>query len=275
MGELMHLLVVGAGEMGRWVADAIAASPGTFDGDVTVTFADADRTVAEDAAAVREAAVYPSDAKPGSTGQFDAVCLAVPIPAVEPAIAEWAPAVDGALFDVAGTMALPLSAMRSVAAAADSDVREYGSFHPLFAPPRTPGSVAFVPGDDGPLLSGVREAIRAGGNEVFETTAGEHDEAMETVQASAHAAILAYGLVAADADVREEFHTPVSRRLEELVNTVTEGSPDVYADIQCAFEGAESVAEAARRIADARGDREAFRTLYREAGTDRRRERHE
>ncbi|AUX10476.1 prephenate dehydrogenase [Halalkaliarchaeum desulfuricum] len=275
MGELMRLLVVGAGEMGRWVADAIAASPDAFDGDVSVTFADADREVAEDAAATRDAAVYPSDAEPGSEGPFDAVCLAVPIPAVEPAIAEWAPAADGALFDVAGTMGLPLSAMRSAAAEADGTVREYGSFHPLFAPPRTPGTVAFVPGEDGPLLSGVREAIRAGGNEVFETTAAEHDAAMETVQASAHAAILAYGLVAADADVREEFHTPVSERLEGLVETVTEGSPDVYADIQLAFDGAESVAAAASRIADARGDREAFRTLYREAGTARRRERHE
>ena len=275
MGELMRLLVVGAGEMGRWIADAVAASPDVFDGDVSVTFVDADRDVAEDAVVGREAAVYSTDAEPGSKGQFDAVCLAVPIPAVEPAIAEWAPAVDGARFDVAGTMEQPLAAMRSAAADPENSVREYGSFHPLFAPPRTPGSVAFAPGVDGPLLSAVRKAIRAGGNEVFETTAAEHDAAMETVQASAHAAILAYGLVAADTDVREEFHTPVSRRLEGLVETVTEGSPDVYADIQRSFDGAESVADAARRIADARGDREAFRKLYREAGTDRRRDRHE
>lgn len=274
MIELMRLLVVGAGEMGRWVADTLTAAPDAFGESVSVTFADADPTVAADAADARDASAYRPDAEEKAEDRFDAVCLAVPIPAVESAIEDWASSVDGALFDVAGVMGPPLSAMGS-AADDDAGVREYGSFHPLFAPPRTPGNVAFAPGADGPLLAGVREAIRAGGNRVFETTAAEHDAAMETVQAGAHAAILAYGLVAADSDVREAFHTPVSRRLEGLVETVTEGSPDVYADIQRAFEGAEDVADAAERIADARGDLDSFRSLYREAGTERRRDRHE
>jgi Na+/H+ antiporter NhaC len=98
------------------------------------------------------------------------------------------------------------------------------------------------------------------------------DEAMETVQAGAHAAVLAWRL--AGDDVREEFHTPVSAALDEIADTVTEGSPAVYAEIQDAFDGADAVAEAAREIADA--DPAAFVALYEAARGDREaRERHE
>jgi len=100
---------------------------------------------------------------------------------------------------------------------------------------------------------------------VFETTPAEHDEAMETVQAGAHAAVLAWRL--AGDDVREEFHTPVSAALDEVADTVTEGSPEVYAEIQRAFDGADDVAAAAREIADS--DSEAFAALYERARGDR------
>jgi len=84
---------------------------------------------------------------------------------------------------------------------------------------------------------------------------------METVQASAHTAVLAYAL-AADS-VREEFATPVSAQLEEIATTVTEGEPAVYAEIQSTFGGAGDVAEAAREIAEA--DDAAFADLYQAA----------
>jgi len=64
-------------------------------------------------------------------------------------------------------------------------------------------------------------------------------------------------------DVREEFHTPVSAALDEVADTVTEGSPEVYAEIQRAFDGADDVAAAAREIADS--DSEAFAALYERA----------
>ncbi|MFW6436944.1 MAG: prephenate dehydrogenase, partial [Halococcoides sp.] len=89
----------------------------------------------------------------------------------------------------------------------------------------------------------------------------EHDRAMETVQASAHAAVLAFGLAAESVD--ERFHTPVSRALFEALEAVTGGEPRVYADIQATFPGAEQVADAAARIAAA--DRAAFEACYREA----------
>jgi prephenate dehydrogenase len=111
------------------------------------------------------------------------------------------------------------------------------------------------------VIETVRDVLTGRGNVLFGTTPEEHDEAMRTVQARAHAAILAYGL-AAD-DVPDRFHTPVSAALEAVTAQVTGNEPSVYAEIQEAFPGAADVAEAARLIADA--DPTEFERLYREA----------
>jgi len=242
----MNLLVVGAGEMGRWLADTV---------DATVAFTDADPDVAADAAADREARAV----DPDTDEAFDAVCLAVPMSVVADAVADYAPNVERAIFDISGIMADPLAAMADHAPDC-----ERASLHPLFAPPRVPGNVAVVPDADGPVLEAIYEEMREAGNTVFETTAAEHDDAMETVQAGAHTAVLAYALVAGD--VREEFATPVSAQLTDVAATVTEGSPEVYSEIQSAFDGADAIVEAAERIAAA--DDEAFAALYNEAKTN-------
>jgi prephenate dehydrogenase len=108
----------------------------------------------------------------------------------------------------------------------------------------------------------LRADLADAGNHLFETTSEEHDRAMETVQAGAHTAILAFALAAEE--VRPEFSTPVSAGLTELVETVTGGEPRVYAEIQDSFDGADAVADAARRIAET--DTQRFAELYREAG---------
>ncbi|MFB6194907.1 MAG: prephenate dehydrogenase/arogenate dehydrogenase family protein [Haloplanus sp.] len=242
----MDLLVVGAGEMGRWLARTV---------DRPVALADID-----DAAAERAAADLGDGARavPADTSEtFDAVCLAVPISAVDDAVDRYAPRAERAMCDVTGVMRAPVEAMR--AALPD---RERLSMHPLFAASNAPGNVAVVADADGPVTDAIRADVAAAGNLLFETTVEEHDAAMETVQAGAHTAILAYALAAAD--VREEFATPVSAALDDLVETVTGGTPRVYREIQETFEGAEAVAEAARTVADAEG--EAFDDLYREAG---------
>lgn len=238
----MNLLIVGAGAMGRWVADTV---------DAEVAFLDRDIDAAETAAATVGGRAVSLD----TAERFDAVCLAVPMSAVTTSIETYAPLADRALFDVTGAMAAPVAAMREHA-----PDRERASFHPLFAPRNAPGNVAVVTDQSGPVLDTVREDVAAAGNHVFDTTVEEHDEAMETVQAGAHTAVLAYALAARD--VRGEFATPVSAGLSDLVTTVTDGSPQVYAEIQSVFEGADGVADAAARIADA--DAEEFETLYRE-----------
>lgn len=243
----MNGLVVGAGEMGRWLADVL----GEAGFEVAVT--DVDPAVAAAAADVSQGLrSVPVEGEE----RFDLVCVAVPVPAAEEAIAAAAPRGDRALLDVTGTMADPVTAMREHA-----PDRERVSLHPLFAADAEPGNVAVVPDSAGPVTDTVRETLAGRDNHLFETTPAEHDRAMETVQTRVHAAVLAYALAAEE--VPEEFHTPVSAGLTELVERVTGGDGRVYADIQAAFGGAEAVAEAARRVAEA--DRETFRRLYEEA----------
>jgi len=249
----MQLLVVGAGEMGRWFADALAAGS-TDPPAVAFTDRDADaarRAVAEAADAL-DARAVPAD----TDERFDAVCFAVPIPALDAAVDAHAAKGERALVDVTGVMEPALGAMEAAA-----PTTERVSFHPLFAAANAPGSVAVVPDATGPVTDRIRDGLTAAGNDLFETTAADHDEAMETVQASAHAAILAFGLAAED--VREEFQTPVSGELFDLLEQVTGNDPRVYADIQSAFDGADGVAAAARELADA--DEAAFDALYRDA----------
>lgn len=240
----MDLLVVGAGAVGRWFAEAIDARP---------AFADVDPEAASDAAAAVGGRAVPLE----GDERFDAVCVAVPIPAAATAIEEQADRADQAVLDVTGVMEPAVAAMRSAAPDA-----ERASLHPLFAPDKAPGNVAAVIDDAGPVTADVVDALEARGNDVFETTPTEHDRAMETIQAKAHVAVLAYAM-AAD-DVPAQFHTPVSGTLAELAETVTDGDASVYADVQAAFGGADDVARAAELLADA--DPDLFATLHREAG---------
>jgi prephenate dehydrogenase len=250
----MHLLVVGAGAMGRWFARALTAAT---DDPVTVTVTDASDDVARSAADALDATAVDPAAATEPEDPFDLVCVAVPIPAATAAITRYAPATDRAVCDLTGTMTDPVAAMREHAPAC-----ERVSLHPLFAPENEPGNVAVVPDRAGPVTDAVRAALTRRGNDLFETTPGEHDEAMETVQAKAHTAVLAYALAADDVD--ERFHTPVSGPLADLAAQVTAGDARVYADIQAAFDGATDVAEAANALAEAEGS--AFEALYEDAG---------
>jgi len=263
------LLVVGAGPVGRWIAGVLGA------GDTA--FCDVDPDVARTAAD----AVGGRVVEPDSAERFDLVALAVPISVVEDAITTHAPKAHEGLFDVTGTMGEPVAAM-----ATHAPEIERVSLHPLFAPERAPGRVAMVTeepsgdeedgtgidadrtgrddsgdSDPGSVAAAIAAALRATGNEPFETTPSEHDRAMETVQARAHAAVLAYSLAAEPVD--ERFHTPVSEALTEVAARVTDGEARTYTEIQGAFEGSDAVAAIARKIADADGDE--FRRLYCEA----------
>ncbi|WP_020221719.1 NAD(P)-binding domain-containing protein, partial [Halarchaeum acidiphilum] len=109
----MDVLVVGAGEMGRWFASAVTSD---------VAFADADPPRAEaaaDALGSRGRAV-PLD----TTESFGVVCLAVPMRVASESIAEHAEKAQQAVVDVTGSMRAPLDAMADAAPA-----RERVSFH--------------------------------------------------------------------------------------------------------------------------------------------------
>ncbi|WP_115862934.1 prephenate dehydrogenase [Halorussus litoreus] len=262
----MKLLVVGAGEMGRWfgevavggpadseTADSATAGSATADSAVAnLAFADADPAVAEDAAAE-----FGGRAVPLSTDEtFDAVCVAVPMSAAADVIESHAPRAERALVDVTGRMGAPVDAMRAVA-----PDRERVSLHPLFARANAPGNVAVVADESGPTVDRLLDALEAAGNRLVETTPEEHDEAMTTVQARTHAAVLSFAL-AAD-DVPEGLTTPVYAELREVAEQIAGNDPAVYAEISETFDGLDRVAEFADRFADA--DREEFAALYREA----------
>ncbi|QFU83408.1 prephenate dehydrogenase/arogenate dehydrogenase family protein [Natronorubrum aibiense] len=243
----MDVLIVGAGAMGTWFGRAT---------DATVTFADVD----EDAAAAAADAVG-DDAETTAlegTDSYDVVCLAVPMGHVVAAIADHAGRADRAIVDVSGVMGPPLEAM-----ATHAPDLERASFHPLFAPERAPGSIAVASDNPGPTIDALLENLVDRGNDPLETTAAEHDEAMETVQAATHAAVLSFALAAES--VPDGFETPIYDGLRELAEQVTEGTPRVYADIQQTFAGAEKVADAATKIAEA--DPATLESLYREAAT--------
>ncbi|MFC7133823.1 MULTISPECIES: prephenate dehydrogenase/arogenate dehydrogenase family protein [Salinibaculum] len=246
----MDILVVGAGAMGRWMGQSLVD-----DGpeSVELAFVDTDADAALDAADAVAGRAVATD----TDETFDGVCVAVPIPAATATIAEYADRAERAMFDVTGTMTDPVEAMREHAPGC-----ERLSLHPLFAPENEPGNLPVVVDESGPVTDAVRDALHDRGNELFETTAAEHDEAMETVQARTHTAVLAYVLAAEEVDDR--FHTPISADLQSLSEQVTDGEARVYGDIQAAFDGADDVAAAARRIADA--DMEAFERLYADAG---------
>jgi prephenate dehydrogenase len=242
----MELLIVGAGSMGRWLADTVGFE---------AAFADADPAAAEAAASAVGGRTVGLD----TDERFEAVAVAVPMGVATEAIASHAGAAREAIVDLAGVMAGPTAAM-----AEHAPELERASLHPLFAPANAPGRIAVVEEDPGPTVGRIRADLADAGNTFVETTPEEHDRAMETVQARAHAAVLAFGLAAEP--VPEGFGTPVYDALEDLRREVTGGTPRVYADIQESFEGADDVAAAAERIAEA--DDETFERLYREAGDD-------
>ncbi|MDS0283272.1 prephenate dehydrogenase/arogenate dehydrogenase family protein [Haloarcula onubensis] len=240
----MNVLVVGAGSMGEWFARTLRDHS-----DASVAFTDTDSAAARRAAEAVGGRAVPTDTEE----RFEVVSVAVPMPVASVAIEEYAPLATDAVVDVTGSMTDPLAAMAETV-----PDRQRASLHPLFAPANAPGNVAAVTPAGGAAVEAVLDALGAAGNDVFETTSAEHDAAMESVQAAAHAAVLAYAMAAEE--VPERFHTPVSAGLQSLVEQVLGGEAHVYADIQAAFDGADAVAEAARELADA--DHDAFVDLY-------------
>ena len=241
----MDVLLVGAGAMGRWLGTVLSEAEAT----ASISVLDTDPDSAQEAAAALDGQAVTPETAPTA----DLVCIAVPIPAAEEVIETYAPHAAEAILDVTGTMAGPVRAMTEHA----PDCQRL-SLHPLFAPENEPGNIPAVVDAAGPITETVLDALRARGNDVFETTVQRHDEAMETVQARTHAAVLAFGLAAEE--VPEQFQTPISSELTALTEQVTGGESRVYADIQSAFEGADDIADAAKRLAEA--DTAEFERLY-------------
>jgi len=242
----MDVLIVGAGDVGRWFGDLVDGPP---------AFADVNPEQAE--AAAEAAGPRARAVELDGDESFGLVCVAVPLSVATTVIEAQASRAQQGIVDLTGAMADPLATMAQVAPA-----RERVSFHPLFAPEHAPGRVAVSTSAGGPATDRVRRWLEDAGNTLVDVAPEVHDEAMETVQGRAHAAILAFAL-AAD-DVPDGLETPVYEEIRALVERVTGGTPGVYADIQATFGGADEVAAAAQRLAES--DSDEFAALYEDAG---------
>ena len=235
----MDVLVVGAGQMGRWLGSTLGPI-------ASIAYLDRDEETATEAAAL-------GDARAVTAGMaVDVVAIAVPISVTESVLEAYAPFAREAIIDVTGQMQSPLSVMREVAAGL-----QRMSLHPLFAPHVAPGRIASVIDADGPCIQLLCEQLEEAGNVLVETDPVTHDRSMRTIQGAAHAAIFAYGLAAEE--VPQELHTPVSETLEMLLDRVTEGDPAVYREIQQRFDGIAALGDAADRMA---ADPTAIDMLY-------------
>ena len=241
----MRVVIVGAGTIGQWFATVTA-------GWLDPIFLDIDQKRAETAAERYDGDVWTRD----SVEPAPVVCTAVPLTNTTDVLAEYLPFAELAVIDLSGAMQSPLQVMNS----AEQELERI-SLHPLFAPENAPGNIAAVIEEPGTVWSHCQQRLANAGNHVFETTPEEHDQAMETVQAKVHAAIMAYALAADPVD--SAFHTPISEELDRLAKTVLTGSPRVYADIQTTFDGAESVAQAAADVA--RADNTVFVDIFYQA----------
>ena len=245
----MDVLIVGAGTMGRWFGEAV---------DAPVSFADVDESIAREAATAVGGTVAALDGEGATADRYDAVCVAVPMGHVAAVIETQVGRAERAILDVSGVMEPALSAMATHGAEL-----ERLSLHPLFAPDRAPGSIPYVADAPGPVTDSILANLEERGNELLETTPEEHDGAMSTIQAAAHASILSFALAAEP--VPAGYETPIYSGLCDLTDRLLGGTPRVYADIQRTFDGADRVAEAADRIATA-GDDE-LEALHRDAAS--------
>ncbi len=243
----MRVAIIGAGSMGSWFAELV-------DGWLEPIIVD----VNEQRAIELATHVGCDHATIGDLESVPVICTAVPIPATVDVLEQVAPISTTAVIDLSGTMTAPIATMRE-----HSPSCERISIHALFAPDNEPGNVAAVIEEPNVVWETLRTRLESRDNRVFKTDARTHDQAMETVQAKVHAAIIAYALAADPVDDR--FHTPISAELADLAEAVLSGSARVYADIQEAFDGADDLARAANDLAEADPDR--FEALYREART--------
>ena len=241
----MRAVIVGAGQMGRWFADVTA-------GWLDPSFVDADPDRAAAAAADTDADWIQA----ADVNSVPIIVTAVPLTATADVLREFGPLATDAVIDLSGSMSGPMTALQDTV-----PDREQLCLHPLFAPENAPGTVAVVTDKEGPIGADLRRTLDRQGYTLLDTTPERHDEAMKSVQAASHAAILAYALAAEPVDPR--FHTPVSKGITELVEMVVNGNPRVYGDIQSTFDGADDVAREAAQIANS--DAEAFIEYYRTA----------
>ena len=266
-------VVVGGGAVGRLVVELLES------GGATATVVDRAPTCTGRRVLVADVTALPTEpAVAAALGAADVVVLAVPEPVALAALDAVLDAMrPGALLvdtlSVKGDLAAATAGAPRVAALG----LEVLGLNPMFAPALGLAGrpVAAVPVRPGPRTEALLALLTERGGQVVRVSAAEHDRLAAITQALTHAAVLAFGLAAAELtdELADDLAGPAAlappphRTLLALLARIAGGAPEVYWDVQAANPQAaaarQALIRAARRLADVadRGDEAGFGAL--------------
>ncbi len=261
----MKVVVIGAGAMGRWLANFAKQNLG----EVTV----ADISSAKARKVASELGV---ESKPveEAAAEAELLLIAVPIsktPEVVKSLAKIAP--KGALLvDVTSVKSDVVEVMQEIKTSI-----ELVSIHPLFGP----GAVSIkdkdiivIPVRGEKRYMDLKNQLVGLGARVTEMDAEKHDRLMAIIQCMTHFVLLVY-LTAIKSmkglKYAKKFRTPMFAELTSLAKAVLAGNPEVYGELQVHNRYARivrsSMLEACRSldVAFSAGDSKSVETVFKEA----------
>ena len=260
----MRVAVIGAGAMGKWLANFAKHNLGE------VTVADINSARAKDVASELGASAKPIKE---AAAQAELLLIAVPIsktPETVRSLAEIAPK-DALLADVASVKSDVVDVMRKI----KTNI-ELVSVHPLFGPGAVSiagKDIVVVPVKPGKRYSELKKRMVELGARVTEMDAEQHDRLMAIIQCMTHFVLLAY--LTAIKSMKElkrakEIRTPMFAALTNLAKAVLAGNPELYGELQVHNRYAKivrsSMLEACRLldIAFSAGDAKSAKTIFKE-----------
>ncbi|MEM2890428.1 MAG: prephenate dehydrogenase/arogenate dehydrogenase family protein [Candidatus Hadarchaeum sp.] len=221
----MKTAIIGAGEMGRWLAKFSKRL-----GEIIVS--DVNRSKARKLAAELKAKTAPARK---AAAEADMIFIAVPISATPKVLMEVAEeAKSGALItDVASVKLEVVKAMERI----KKDV-ELVSIHPLFGPGASSlknKDMVVVPVRPGKRYQKLKEFFIRSGARIIEMDAELHDRTMAVVQCLSHFVLLSYIRALRSLNggkVSRRMRTPMFSALVELAKAASAGRPELYLEIQ-------------------------------------------
>ncbi|MGQ9788361.1 MAG: prephenate dehydrogenase/arogenate dehydrogenase family protein [Candidatus Hadarchaeaceae archaeon] len=219
------MAVIGAGEMGRWLAKFSKRL-----GEVVVS--DVDLAKAKRAATELK---VKADSQERAVANSEIIFVAVPISSTPQVLKEVATlASKGALLiDVASVKLEVVKAMREI----EQEV-ELVSIHPLFGPGASKvrnKDIVIIPVRTGKRYRKLKKFLISEGARIIETNAELHDQTMAVVQCLSHFVLLAYAKAFQSFNrgkLTGKMRTPIFSALASLVKAVLAGRPELYLEIQ-------------------------------------------
>lgn len=262
----MNIAIVGAGDMGKWLA-------GVFKKIGGVTISDIRAERAGRAASALDILAMPAGE---AVREADLILIAIPISKTPDAVKSLSRIVKrGALLvDVASVKTDVVKAMRSVRRKV-----ELVSLHPLFGPGAASikgKDIVAIPVRAGDRYQELKRTLEMMGARITEMDEREHDQIMAVTQCLTHFVLIAY--LKAIKSIKwmkqaEKLSTPMFSSFISLVKAILAGNPDLYGELQVHNKYAglmrNTMMEACRSLnaALSTGDVRALRALFDESLT--------